>query len=286
MAYPYDMMWPQQQMGGYGGGWNRQGYSGGYGGGYQPFAAMQGGPQPEGFGGGMQGGGIPDWLRSGLQEQQQVGNQQARMGQMQQRMSDLQARWGAAGTQDQGQLQNQMNRVQQRMTGLQGRMGDPNATGADRAGFGWRQQRRQAKQGQGAQAEPGQLPQGQGYAPPGAGGQYGGGFYNPQAAAGSPVMSLGTSNYNTQFGELTPISSNGNVFKRNGGDENTLFSQGPGGQWNQMSLQDYQANPNQQYNAPTSNAGRQQQQFFRLGEDPMMQNRAAGSSMLRRGGGR
>jgi hypothetical protein len=38
-----------------------------------------------------------------------------------------------------------MDALQGRMDKVQGNMGDPNATGADRAGMGWRQERRQAK---------------------------------------------------------------------------------------------------------------------------------------------
>ncbi len=141
----------------------------------------------------------PAWMQSA---QPQLG-QQAQRGQ---RMDSLTGKLGQLQEQYKAAPSDQQAAIQQRMTGLQGRidtlqpkMGDPNATGADRAGMGWRQERRKAKaQGEydpgaqaGGMAEPFAMGGGM---PGGAPMQWGGGMpmgfgygggYGPQF---SPMM--------------------------------------------------------------------------------------------------
>lgn len=228
---------------------------GGYGGGY---------PQQQNYGwpGMMQGYG-------GGYGQQQYGQYQPQTGQAQpqqadanapaghraalnQRIGDLQAQWGAAGTQDQGA-------IQQRIDGLQGRVQN------------LKDNRQAARQ---AQAGPASAPGApQAGAPQGATqynneGTYG--WQNQHAGANDPVMSLGTQSFNTNFGNLVPSSGGQNgVYKRNGGDENTLYNFA-NGQWNSMTGDQYRANPNATYQAPTNGAasGQQMQNFYHLGAKP------------------
>jgi len=85
------------------------------------------------------------WRASRREQQGQLANQQNRMGNMQDRMYNLQEQYKGAGSDQHAGIQGRMDRLQGRMDRLQGNMGDPNATGANRAGMGWRQERRQAK---------------------------------------------------------------------------------------------------------------------------------------------
>lgn len=239
-------------------------------GGYGTPQPMYGGYQPQ----------MQPWQQSMLQETSQVANRQGRMDNMQGQLHRLQEQFKGAGSTQQAGLQDRMTALQGRMGTLQSKMGDPNATGANRAGFGWRQERRQAQNqaanGYNPQAAAPQQQQSQASynpsaMPSGAGYMSGADQLARQRAAGidpnaATLSMYSPSLFNTQYGQLTPISGgNANVFKRQGGDENELFSWGPGG-WQGMSLAQYHANPNQQYADPrlmAQQAGAQMQQFGR-----------------------
>lgn len=272
-------MYPNMMNSGGGGYWNQQMMQGAQGmGGYQPQQQQ-----------------APQWMQSANQQLGQVANQQGRMGNMQDRFGRLQEQYKAAGSDQQAGIQQRMTGLQGRMDTLQGNMGDPNAEGADRAGMGWRQERRQAKN----QGDYNPQQQMGGMAPPmmSPWGGWGGGWpqmqmgqqmgnaaqqqYNPQAAQAAPGQStrggynsaatnLGSETmrgfFNSPFGQLTTASGgNSNVFKQQGGDENSLYHFDPSAGWKSMTGDEYKGYGDYNYADPSQyqNAGAMQQQFQR-----------------------
>ena len=219
------------------------------------------------------------WRQTRRQEQRVAGNQNARMDRMQDQMHRLSEQYKGAGSTQQGGLQNRMDALQQRMTGLQGRMGDPNAEGANRAGMGWRQERRQAKNQAAAgaynpaaaapQTQQAQAPQ----QAPGGAPQFGAGSpWNYDQNAGTVSFTGGSSFFNSSFGELTTASGgDSRIFKQTGGGEgpnDRLYHFDPSAGWKSMTGSEYRgygdynyADPPQYMNDPRVGA---QKHSFRL----------------------
>lgn len=267
---------PQQNYGSYGGASGNvpgMGY-GAYGGGYNPYGGQQYQPQPWAYGGSQyqQGGDTLTGNSGGGPAPSNLGNRRQRINSQ---ISGLQQQYAAAGTQDQGAIQNQIS-------GLQGRLQNV---------------KQQAQQNRQAARTNTQAPQPENTAAPTP--AYSGnvqGFGNMQGFVptdqfGNPTtmdaynkrMSswqnglqglMSPSLFNTQFGQLTPISGSpaSNVYKVQGQSEgDNLFNYDPTKGWQQMSGAQYRANPGASYFNPLSseqnarNAGAQAQQFSYYG---------------------
>jgi hypothetical protein len=301
--------WPQ--MGGYGGNYGMQmmGPSSGtfeqmYGSGYTgagsgfgfPSMTRGGPPMRSQMGGGYQ---PPQWAQSMVNQTRQAGNQQQRMGGMQDQMHRLTEMQKGAGSSQQADMQSRIAGLQQRMTGLQGRMGDPNAEGADRAGMGWRQERRQAKNQAAAPQQGGYNPQAPGVAPQQQQAQpqqQGAPMYNAQAGRpghmtgadqlaaqrqawgqgpnGTMSFTGGTSFFDTPFGNLTTASGgDSRIFKQTGGGEgpnDRLYHFDPNAGWKSMTGSEYRGYGDTQYANPADymndpRVGAQRHSFQLLG---------------------
>lgn len=115
--------------------WNM---NGGY---YPPQQQMQPPPQPQ-------------WMASAqaqIPKAQAAANQQARL---QERIGTLQEQYKGAGTEQQAGMQQRIDEMQAKLKAQQG-----TATGAQRENYGWRQERRQAKNAMAAGNDPTMAPQ-------------------------------------------------------------------------------------------------------------------------------
>lgn len=78
-----------------------------------------------------------------------------------------------------------------------------------------------------------------------------------QGPQGAPQSYYEGSQFNTQFGNLVPASvGNGNIYKQNGSDGQTLYHYGPTAGWKSMTNQEYQGynNPADFYQDPNQYA--------------------------------
>lgn len=116
--------------------------------------------------------------------------------------------------------------------------------GANRPGMQYRQDRRQARQGEAGPGAPN--PGAQPVAP-----QQGGGW-NP----GTTPTSMGGNSFNSPFGDLVVSSTgNGNVFQRNGGDGNDLYHYDPTAGWKHMTADEYKGYGDYNYQDPRAFGG-------------------------------
>lgn len=164
----------------------------------------------------------------------------ARRQRLSQNVNDLQAQWGAAGTQDQGAIQQQMQHMQGRLDNVRGQIRD---------------NRQAARQGTAAPTNM-QTPTG-GYA-----GAAGAADYNHATGVmtadqqkaflakqgPNPFSNMYLpSNFNTQFGNLVEASGgNHNLYHLNNGGNDQSYAYDPTKGWQQFSTADYRNMGDQQ----------------------------------------
>jgi len=217
----------------------------------------------------------------------------ARIDKLRNRVSNLQEQWKGAGTEQQAGIQGRIDQMQGRIKGLRQDRRQGEGLYAQPQGQAEAGQMQQQGGGQDywtaarmRNAQP--MPMGGGmnfggmpWGMPNMGGmrnwmQPQMGNYNPQAGqnemakapnpgaqpvaprqGGTPQSYYEGSQFNTQFGNLVPASvGNGNIYKQNGSDGQTLYHYDPTAGWKSMTNQEYQGynNPADFYQDPNQYA--------------------------------